>query len=166
MANKSNKDFERRRYQAITSEDSEKSFRNGISQTENDQELKAFYAGVGYGKHKYKESLGFEHEDQRKAFERGVAARSRHLTVYKSRGFLSRLLGSVIKHRKKPNGERWKTEPPKKLVSGSSSNGPRLTRVSRKAEHGTRKLSRSRTVGTSGSASKTSTAKKRYRVKK
>lgn len=82
MANKSDKDFVRKHYAAFSTNQPEKGFEYGVDSVENDKELKAFYAGVGYGKHQYQEPLGFEHEDHRKAFERGVAARNRHLTAY------------------------------------------------------------------------------------
>lgn len=161
------KDFERKYYAAITSEDSEKSFRNGIHSVENDKEMKAFYAGVGYGKHQYNEPLGFEHDDQREAFKRGVAARKRHLTAYegpRKQGLLERFFRSLTQQRKKRKSERRKKG---SAAERSSSDSPRMIRVGHKVENGTQKrLSRSRTVGTAGAAHKTSTGKKRYRVKK
>ena len=76
-------DFVRKHYAAYSTDDAGKGFGYGVDSVENDKEMKAFYAGVGFGKSQYNERIGFEHEDHRKAFERGVKARKRHLTAYK-----------------------------------------------------------------------------------
>ena len=111
------KDFERKYYQAITSEEAEKSFRNGISSVENDSAMKAFYAGVGFGKCQYNERLGFENDEQCEAFKRGVSARKRHLTSYKGprkQGLLERFFRSLSQQRKKQKSKRRKIESPQK----------------------------------------------------
>ena len=79
----------------------QKGYRDGMQDAFDKSELDAYYAGVGYGKMKAKDKhIGFNSEEERREFEKGIADKDEHFKSYRARrSFWERLLGVDNKDR-------------------------------------------------------------------
>ena len=74
--------------------DYENGYRDGIKEALENSEIHAYYAGVGYGKHRDgNTNLGFNTEDERQSFHAGINNKDKHFNSYRYErpGFFERL---------------------------------------------------------------------------
>ena len=96
--------------------DYQKGYRDGMQDAFDKSELDAYYAGVGYGKMKAKDKhIGFNSDEERREFEKGVANKDNHFKSYRARqSFWEKIFGvgrkeskvTTIKKNKIPRKQR------------------------------------------------------------
>ena len=96
------------RFNNIRENDSEynKGYLDGMQASFDSSELDAYYAGVGYGKAIAKNKhLGFNSEEERLEFEKGMRNKNNHFHVYRAKkpGFFERIFfpGALEKEKRK-----------------------------------------------------------------
>lgn len=98
MANKLKKNM----YVADSAKDYSLGYRDGAEEHRDTALLRAYYTGVGYGKHQGGvEQMGFNSLDEKKAFAKGVEKHRDHFNSYryKKPGFFERFFRSIRIHK-------------------------------------------------------------------
>ena len=79
---------------AENAKDYSEGYLDGVRDAIEDSEIHAYYAGVGYGKHRSgNTNLGFNTRDERESFHAGINNNDKHFNSYqyKTPGFFARL---------------------------------------------------------------------------
>lgn len=98
---------------AESAKDYDVGYRDGIEEHRDSKSMAAYYAGVGYGKHKAGERhLGFTSEKERYSFDNGVRSKDKHFRAhsYKKPGFFEWLFSSERKAEKRKKAIRARIE--------------------------------------------------------